>query len=365
VHKQLFCTPQSFLAHSGGETVLAEASGYYDAAGDASVLLVDTDGPARGGVLEGFLESGGRGHTLRVLLYRGCLRNGDHFVAGTFSGRVQGIKDEHGDTVDAGRPGEALEIMVASTGLPEPGDAFVVGDAKACEAAAETRGFESVYALQPHVRRRRRRLIAADYDSEAHFKEAAAAAGETSDEWINDHDDDETLYAELFEPERNDFDGSLRSEDGVVAIDDNDDTDDVEDAVVDGAERADDNDDDDVNGVDASVVEMPEPQPVVLKVSNAGALQMIFAANRDGDEDGRRLIEIIHAGVGKVTEKDVRMAAAAQLSVIHCFRTGKHGRRITTLAAQQRIEIRQFDVYLDLLADMGVTEERLRGGHGQ
>jgi translation initiation factor IF-2 len=84
---------------------------------------------ADGAVIEAKLDKG-RGPVATVLVQRGTLRHGDIVVAGAEWGRVRALVNDRGETVEQALPAEPVEILGLS-GVPEPGDEFVVVDSEA------------------------------------------------------------------------------------------------------------------------------------------------------------------------------------------------------------------------------------------
>ena len=81
-------------------------------------------GPARGVVVESKLDRG-KGTVATLLVQKGCLRVGDAFVAGLYSGKVRAMHDEHGVDLTEVGPSTAVQI-IGFTGIPEVGDTFFV-----------------------------------------------------------------------------------------------------------------------------------------------------------------------------------------------------------------------------------------------
>ena len=65
-------------------------------------------------------------------------------------------------------------------------------------------------------------------------------------------------------------------------------------------------------------------------------------------------IAVLHAGVGEVTESDVSLAAASKPTVIIGFQVGADT-QARRLAADERLEIRRYDVIYELLDDVRMT----------
>ena len=79
---------------------------------------------AVGSVIESRLDKG-RGIVATILVETGTMEVGDAFVAGTNSGRVRAMFDEHDRRVDTAGPSVPVQILGFS-GAPEVGDRFIV-----------------------------------------------------------------------------------------------------------------------------------------------------------------------------------------------------------------------------------------------
>jgi translation initiation factor IF-2 len=97
------------------------------------------DGRAQGAVVEARKDIG-RGAVFTVLVTRGTLRPGDAFVAGTCSGRVRALLDEHDDSVDFAGPSRPVVVLGADD-VPTAGDKLNVmpSEKEAKEVAAKRR----------------------------------------------------------------------------------------------------------------------------------------------------------------------------------------------------------------------------------
>lgn len=89
---------------------------------DMMDLRTDSKDTARGFVLESKMEHG-RGAVATVILQRGTIHRGDHFVCGSTFGKVSSIKNYTGKTLS--QVGPSIPAIIAGfSELPQPGDVF-------------------------------------------------------------------------------------------------------------------------------------------------------------------------------------------------------------------------------------------------
>jgi translation initiation factor IF-2 len=87
-------------------------------------LRAPADARAVGAVVEARLDRG-RGPVATVLVQKGVLKHGDHFVCGEIVGRVRAMSDHAGRPVKQAGPSTPVEI-IGLDGVPSAGDPFVV-----------------------------------------------------------------------------------------------------------------------------------------------------------------------------------------------------------------------------------------------
>ena len=87
-------------------------------------LRAPADARAVGTVVESRLDRG-RGPVATVLVQKGELKHGDHFVCGEIVGRVRAMSDYAGNPVKLAGPSTPVEI-IGLDGVPSAGDPFVV-----------------------------------------------------------------------------------------------------------------------------------------------------------------------------------------------------------------------------------------------
>nr|MDP9341640.1 translation initiation factor IF-2 [Actinomycetota bacterium] len=106
---------------------------------ELQALKADPHGPARGTILEAYLDKG-RGPVATVLVQRGTLHVGDAIVVGTVHGKVRAMFDEWGKKVTAAPPSKPVQI-VGLAAVPEAGDEFrVVEDEREAKHIGQERG---------------------------------------------------------------------------------------------------------------------------------------------------------------------------------------------------------------------------------
>ncbi|MDR2912369.1 MAG: translation initiation factor IF-2 [Alistipes sp.] len=93
---------------------------------------------ASGAVIESTLDKG-RGYVSTVLVENGTLRVGDVLLAGTNTGRVKAMYDEHGRKIEAAGPSTPV-LVLGLNGAPQAGDTFnVMDDDKSARSIAGKR----------------------------------------------------------------------------------------------------------------------------------------------------------------------------------------------------------------------------------
>jgi len=92
---------------------------------------------------------------------------------------------------------------------------------------------------------------------------------------------------------------------------------------------------------------------LVLKADAQGSAEAIGSALAQLKSDEVQL-EVLHAGVGDVTESDVSLAATSKPAVVIGFQVGADT-QARQLAGDEHIEIRRYDVIYDLLDDVRDT----------
>ena len=87
-------------------------------------LTANPDKPARGTVVEAFLDKG-RGYVSTILVQDGSLKLGDYVLAGRHSGKIKAMQDERGKDVEIATPSTPVSIL-GLDGAPQAGDKFRV-----------------------------------------------------------------------------------------------------------------------------------------------------------------------------------------------------------------------------------------------
>ena len=106
---------------------------------------------AEGKILESRVDQG-RGVVSTVIVQRGCLKQGDPFVAGIYSGRVRAMFDDRGKRIQEAGPSIPVEVLGMEE-MPNAGDPFQVTetekDARAISAKRqELKRFEQAKAVK-------------------------------------------------------------------------------------------------------------------------------------------------------------------------------------------------------------------------
>lgn len=133
----------------GGETIYVEVSAVTKQGIDKLLemlalqselleLKANPNKPGFGHIVEARLDRN-RGPISTVLVEAGTLRTGDLVVAGSFSGKVRAMTDDHGKPVTSAGPSTPVEIL-GLDGVPEAGDTFnAVTDEKLAKQIIEHR----------------------------------------------------------------------------------------------------------------------------------------------------------------------------------------------------------------------------------
>ncbi len=106
---------------------------------------------AEGKILESRVDQG-RGVVSSVIIERGCLKQGDPFVAGIYSGRVRAMFDDRGRRITEAGPSSPVEVLGMEE-MPNAGDPFQVTesekDARAISSKRqELKRFEAAKAVK-------------------------------------------------------------------------------------------------------------------------------------------------------------------------------------------------------------------------
>ncbi len=116
---------------------------------DDTRIVANPATTARGTVLEGRVERN-RGVVATLLVQNGTLKQGDIVVAGSSTGRIRAMFDEHGKTVKTAEPSRPVSVIGLDE-APEPGDIFevvakdrearaIVGERRQAQQLASRRG---------------------------------------------------------------------------------------------------------------------------------------------------------------------------------------------------------------------------------
>ncbi len=119
---------------------------------ELSELSAPYEGRARGYVIEAQMDRQ-RGPVATVIVQRGTLRVGDHFVAGTTFGRVRAMQDEQGNSELEVTPSRPVEVL-GNNELPQAGDQFVVVEDE--KAARQVSGRRSAQRRDADTAQQRR-----------------------------------------------------------------------------------------------------------------------------------------------------------------------------------------------------------------
>lgn len=131
----------------GGDTIMVPVSAikgegidevleYVLMVSEMEELKANPNRPAIGIVIEAELDTG-KGPVATVLVKNGTLRQGDHLVSGTASGKVRAMFDSNSKSVKSAKPSTAVQILGLSE-VPNAGDyIYAVADEKIARKYAE------------------------------------------------------------------------------------------------------------------------------------------------------------------------------------------------------------------------------------
>ncbi|MFT6289420.1 MAG: translation initiation factor IF-2 [Ilumatobacter sp.] len=130
----------------GGDTVVVEMSALKGEGVDEMIeqlqlvaeiedLQANPEGRAKGIVIEAQLDKG-RGPVATVLVDKGTLNVGDPIVAGGVWGKVRAMINDKGEQIKTAGPSTPV-VVLGLSGVPEAGDEFRVGEARALRLKAK------------------------------------------------------------------------------------------------------------------------------------------------------------------------------------------------------------------------------------
>ncbi len=133
--KQQLSEQDLLIEEWGGDTILIPVSAKTKAGipelldmillvTDVEELKADTDGPAKGLIIEAHVELG-RGPVAHALVETGTIKTGDFIVAGGSYAKIRNLEDTNGKPIKAATPSMPVVITGFKT-LPEFGDDFTV-----------------------------------------------------------------------------------------------------------------------------------------------------------------------------------------------------------------------------------------------
>jgi translation initiation factor IF-2 len=222
--------------------------------------------PALGRIIESRLDKG-RGPVGTVLVQKGMLKAGDHFVCGPQFGKVRAMLNDQGQKVEEVYPGMPVEVQGFS-GVPEAGDEFLVLE--------DERKAKQIAMMRQQ-------------------KQREAALARISRVSL------EKLYQRIQE----------------------------------GAAKE---------------------LKMVLKADVAGSIEALAKALSElGSKEIK--VSLIHQGLGEITESDIMLASASDAIVVG-FNVRANPKAMT-LAEQEQVDVRYYDIIYKLLEDIHAALEGL------
>ncbi|KAJ1950029.1 translation initiation factor IF-2, partial [Linderina macrospora] len=277
-------------------------------------LRAETDIPVHASVIESQLEKG-RGNVASVLVNRGTLKVGDIIVAGAAWCKVRSMTDDRGKSVKEAGPASAVKIMGWKE-LPQAGDSVL-------QAATEAKAKE-VVDNRVEKRKNKEKLM-----------ELAAMNDRRREN--HERDDSERAEEKAFKLAVWEFHQGIRTTYPDPPIRNK-----KSDAQGETAAPAD--------GSTASTENTVKTIPVVIKGDVSGTVEAVSDSLKQLP-DKKIKINVVHAGVGPVSESDVVMAGSAGEGVIIAFNV-KADKKIQAVAKREGVNIMPFRIIYKLLEDV-------------
>ncbi|KAJ1949021.1 translation initiation factor IF-2, partial [Linderina pennispora] len=277
-------------------------------------LRAETDIPVHASVIESQLEKG-RGNVASMLVSRGTLQVGDVVVAGSAWCKVRSMTDDRGRSVKKAGPASAVKIMGWKE-LPQAGDSVLqaTGEAQAKEVVdnrVEKRKNKEKLLELAAMNDRRRENHERDDSERAQERAFKLAVWEY-------HQGIRATYPDP--PVRN-----KRGEaQGEAAAPESDSA--------------------------ASAESSAKVVPVVIKGDVSGTVEAVSDSLKQLP-DKKIKINVVHSGVGPVSESDVVMAGSAGEGLVIAFNV-KADKKIQAVAKREGVNVMAFRVIYKLLEDI-------------
>lgn len=260
-------------------------------------LKADPTGPVEGTVIESFTDKG-RGPVTTAIIQRGTLRKGSILVAGKSWAKVRLMFDENGKTVNEAFPSMPVGI-IGWKDLPSAGDEIL-------EVESEARAHEVVDWRK--------------YEQEQEKnKEALKTTEEKRKEHQEAHRKDREKYGNLHWKERSYIKYQERKKQKLLRPKEK-------------VER------------DSNML------PIIIKGDVDGSVETILNIMDTYDASHECELELVHFGVGDISENDVNLAEAFQ-GVIYGFNVNA-GKVIQESAAKKGVKIKLHKVIYRLVEDL-------------
>lgn len=260
-------------------------------------LKADPTGPVEGTVIESFTDKG-RGPVTTAIIQRGTLRKGSILVAGKSWAKVRSMFDENGKTVNEAYPSMPVGI-IGWRDLPSAGDEIL-------EVESEARAHEVVDWRKYEQEQKKN-------------KEALEAIEETRKEHQEAHRKDREKYGTLHWKERSYIKFQERKKQKLLRPKEN-------------VER------------DSNML------PIIIKGDVDGSVETILNIVDTYDASHECELDLVHFGVGDVSENDVNLAEAFH-GVIYGFNVNT-SKVIQETAAKKGVKIKLHKIIYRLVEDL-------------
>eukprot|EP01088_Endostelium_zonatum_P008509 TRINITY_DN2151_c0_g1_i1.p1 TRINITY_DN2151_c0_g1~~TRINITY_DN2151_c0_g1_i1.p1 ORF type:complete len:625 (-),score=191.65 TRINITY_DN2151_c0_g1_i1:31-1905(-) len=317
-------------------------------------LVADSNCLGEATVIESFLNSRGVGVVILVVVHVGKLKVGDYFISGYNVGRITSIyRAGTRQQIQQANPSDAVEIVGLksftkkdkgkNSSIPSSGESmFVVSKDKVLEVQAYRALVDQFESSEGKWDKLLLQSIQNDIDFPNGLPRKKKRKPDREKEVKDDEDEEE-------EDEDEDEDEEEEEEEEK----ENDEEEEEEEEVDKESEREKERREREKRWEQEEEEEKKEYK-MVLKADNLGSLHAIGDGLTDLSDENVKM-EVVHAGVGNIIQKDLQMAQMFECDV-WAFNVGTE----VGLKAQEGVEIRFHNVHYELMSDLRVQKEIFR-----